>query len=574
MMSPRYCSSLSPRSSLFLSLLIVPTVALGVLVSSSLIETAGAVDDVVEFDPGVVYSWASEGATCGVSPSVLAAIAESVSNVDFLEEYVFDRHGTVQPSLFGESGDGTQAGYATLLDTDAGEIDHDPTWDRPVGPFQILPTSWALYGFDANRDGVTDPQNLWDASATAAEFLCSVGADTDVHLAIRRYVGSDALAADVHENLEGSTEVLGISVSRRSGTNADELVVLDSTSDIASSLAVLSMTELFADPVDFDVAQHTAGRAGVDPTGALTIEPYDSALRGLVVRGDWDSDGVLDNGLFTGNTFLRADREAIEFGQDGDAGYAGDWDGDGGLNLGIWRKDLLGFGARFIMVDDAGRPFGAQVYVEDAETAIPLVGDWDGDGRDSVAILTVADEGSEVSFFDRHGPDASLKSLAVPADSSVIAVPPELRSDFGIVTATVSNFAVLPSNLQANVALVTVGGISVNASIGVQVAAMLAAAEADGLTLTGWGWRSHERQIELRIQNCADPFETPSHECSPPTATPGNSRHEFGLAIDFHVEGQAIGSDSAEFAWLSENAADFGLFNLPSEPWHWSDNGR
>ena len=562
------------RYRLPLSFLIVVTIALTVLGFSSLAETVGASDeDAPEFDAAVVYTWASEGSTCGVSPSVLSAIAESVSNVDFLGGHAYDRDGTLQPALFGGAGDGTQAGYATLIDTDAGELDQDSVWDRPVGPFQILPASWVIYGLDANQDGVADPQNLWDASATAAEFLCGAGADSDINLAIRLYVGSDALAADVQENLAGTTEVLGKTVGRTTGTTADELVVLDSTSDIASSLWVLSMTELFADPIDFDSAQHAAGRASGDATGSIAIEPYDPELRGLVVRGDWDSDGALDSGLFTGGTLARSGGGDVEFGQDGDVAYVGDWDGDGQLNLGVWRKDPEGFGARFIMVDDAGRPFGAQVRIE-AARAIPLIGDWDGDGRDSVAIFQVGTDGGQVTFFDRHGHDATIVSLAVPADSSVIAVPPELRTDFGLATALVSNFAVLPSSIEANVELVTVGGISVNVSIGDQVAAMLAAAQADGITLTGWGWRSHERQIELRTQNCADPFTTPSNQCSPPTATPGNSRHEFGLAIDFHIEGQVIDTDSAEFAWLSENAADFGLFNLPSEPWHWSDNGR
>ena len=134
--------------------------------------------------------------------------------------------------------------------------------------------------------------------------------------------------------------------------------------------------------------------------------------------------------------------------------------------------------------------------------------------------------------------------------------------------------AVVDTHSGEQIELVRVQGILVNIAIADNVDAMLDAARADGLELTGWGWRSHERQIELRTANCADPFETPSSQCSPPTATPGHSRHEFGLAIDFHVDGVAISRSTPEFGWLSENAATFGLFNLPSEAWHWSDNGR
>jgi LAS superfamily LD-carboxypeptidase LdcB len=49
--------------------------------------------------------------------------------------------------------------------------------------------------------------------------------------------------------------------------------------------------------------------------------------------------------------------------------------------------------------------------------------------------------------------------------------------------------------------------------------------------------------------------------------------HERGLAIDFTQNGQTISRGSSGFAWLSAHAASYGLYNLPSEPWHWSVNG-
>ena len=30
---------------------------------------------------------------------------------------------------------------------------------------------------------------------------------------------------------------------------------------------------------------------------------------------------------------------------------------------------------------------------------------------------------------------------------------------------------------------------------------------------------------------------------------------------------------SPAFVWLTEHAADYGLENLPGEPWHWSVDG-
>jgi LAS superfamily LD-carboxypeptidase LdcB len=62
--------------------------------------------------------------------------------------------------------------------------------------------------------------------------------------------------------------------------------------------------------------------------------------------------------------------------------------------------------------------------------------------------------------------------------------------------------------------------------------------------------------------------------CSPPTAIPGRSKHEQGLAIDFSHNGRAIQTRSSPaFQWLAANAGSYGFRNLPSEPWHWSTDG-
>jgi D-alanyl-D-alanine carboxypeptidase len=47
------------------------------------------------------------------------------------------------------------------------------------------------------------------------------------------------------------------------------------------------------------------------------------------------------------------------------------------------------------------------------------------------------------------------------------------------------------------------------------------------------------------------------------------------LAIDFRCAGAGIGSRSSPcYVWLAANAAAYGFYNLPSEPWHWSVNGN
>jgi hypothetical protein len=49
--------------------------------------------------------------------------------------------------------------------------------------------------------------------------------------------------------------------------------------------------------------------------------------------------------------------------------------------------------------------------------------------------------------------------------------------------------------------------------------------------------------------------------------------HEQGLAIDFTCGGSTVSSGGACFSWLTTHAAAYGLYNLPSEPWHWSTDG-
>ncbi len=126
---------------------------------------------------------------------------------------------------------------------------------------------------------------------------------------------------------------------------------------------------------------------------------------------------------------------------------------------------------------------------------------------------------------------------------------------------------------------VVVEGIRVHRSIATNVRALLEAAEADGIELSGWGWRDTNTQIRLRRQHCGTTeyaiYRMPSSQCSPPTARPGSSQHERGLAIDFTYNGGSISTRrNAGFRWLDANAAAFGLKNLASEPWHWSTTGR
>jgi peptidoglycan hydrolase CwlO-like protein len=126
--------------------------------------------------------------------------------------------------------------------------------------------------------------------------------------------------------------------------------------------------------------------------------------------------------------------------------------------------------------------------------------------------------------------------------------------------------------------LTTVGGITVNSRIADSLSGLLSAASSAGFRLGGYGYRDINAQIQLRRQNCGTSeyaiWQMPADSCSPPTARPGFSMHEQGLAVDFQSNGSFINTRSnPAFAWLAANAGRFGFTNLPSEPWHWSNPG-
>lgn len=133
-----------------------------------------------------------------------------------------------------------------------------------------------------------------------------------------------------------------------------------------------------------------------------------------------------------------------------------------------------------------------------------------------------------------------------------------------------------------DVPVAQVRGIAVHRRIAGRTLALLRAADRANLRLGGWGYRSTKRQIQLRRDHCGRSryalYRMPAGRCWPATAPPGKSLHERGLAIDFYVEGRKgrprpiVGT--REFRWLKRNAAKYGFYNLPSEAWHWSVNGR
>jgi hypothetical protein len=172
---------------------------------------------------------------------------------------------------------------------------------------------------------------------------------------------------------------------------------------------------------------------------------------------------------------------------------------------------------------------------------------------------------------ERAMPDAAPPGQPAPDSTPPDAGPADAPPPEGGTSGWFGDARPLPD-------LVRVRGFRVARALAPRLAALLAAAEADGISLKGSGYRSRDRQMELRRMHCGpthfDIWERRPSHCRPPTVPPGRSMHERGLAIDFTQQGRALTRESSGFRWLMRNAGLFGLKNLPSEPWHWSVNGR
>ncbi len=174
-----------------------------------------------------------------------------------------------------------------------------------------------------------------------------------------------------------------------------------------------------------------------------------------------------------------------------------------------------------------------------------------------------------------HGQLEQTSAQLVTLSSDEVAAAEDVQRQTAALLARVDHGTDIP--------LVTVRGIQVHADIAPALEGLLSEAEAAGIELSGWGYRTTESQISLRRQHCGGPgvddatavYVVAPGACSPPTAKPGTSMHELGLAVDLTVNGEAIHShDDPAWIWLNEHAGEYGFQNLPSEPWHWSINGK
>ncbi len=133
---------------------------------------------------------------CGVSWNLLAGIGRIESS--HANGGATDSRGTSVRPIYGPVLDGSLPGNEVIVQSNVGGR---AVYARAMGPMQFLPGTWSRYASDGDGDGKADPQNLFDASLSAARYLCSGGLNlrnqAQVLTAILRYNNSMAYAQNV-----------------------------------------------------------------------------------------------------------------------------------------------------------------------------------------------------------------------------------------------------------------------------------------------------------------------------------------------------------------------------------------
>ncbi|GAA4814035.1 lytic transglycosylase domain-containing protein [Nocardioides caeni] len=135
---------------------------------------------------------------CAVAWNTVAALGAVESGHGTFGGAQLGADGRPSPEIRGPALDGGD--FAAIRDTDGGSLDGDTTWDRAVGPLQFIPSTWADWAADGNRDGTADPDQIDDAALAAGRYLCHSG-ELDTPEAWQRAVfsfnHSDAYVADI-----------------------------------------------------------------------------------------------------------------------------------------------------------------------------------------------------------------------------------------------------------------------------------------------------------------------------------------------------------------------------------------
>lgn len=176
------------------------------------------------------YWLGSATAPCPIPWWVLAGIGSVESGHGTAQGATVGPDGTTTKRILGIALDG-RPGVATIGDSDGGLLDGDTTFDRAVGPMQFIPSTWARWGRDGNLDDVSDPHNLYDTAAAAANYLCFGRANVTDGAAI------GAALLSYNRSLPYGAKVTSIGRGYLSALGLPDMPPEDTTADILTELA-------------------------------------------------------------------------------------------------------------------------------------------------------------------------------------------------------------------------------------------------------------------------------------------------------------------------------------------------
>src|SRR3954447_15052553 len=110
--------------------------------------------------------------SCNIPWELIAAIGRVESDHGRYGGNTLTQDGVSKPGIYGITLNGKN-GTQAIADTDGGQLDKDPVYDRAVGAMQFIPSTWQVVKVDADGDGQRNPQDMDDASLATAVYLCS-----------------------------------------------------------------------------------------------------------------------------------------------------------------------------------------------------------------------------------------------------------------------------------------------------------------------------------------------------------------------------------------------------------------
>jgi membrane-bound lytic murein transglycosylase B len=115
--------------------------------------------------------------SCGLGWTTLAGLGWVESQHGTLGGRTLDAAGRPSTPILGPALDGVGPVAAIRASAAGARLHGDPVWDHALGPLQFIPSTWAAWARDGDGDGAADPQDLDDAAAAAAAYLCATGQD-------------------------------------------------------------------------------------------------------------------------------------------------------------------------------------------------------------------------------------------------------------------------------------------------------------------------------------------------------------------------------------------------------------